>query len=90
MQEGLWTATFRASTGDHGTGAAVLRGGKVQGGDAQYFYVGTYRVPPGPHVGADLEVELTITRYNQASGTTSVFGSLQQFVLQLKGKTAPS
>lgn len=83
MLEGLWTATFSSSMGGSGMGVAVLTNGKVLGGDAQYYYVGAYRIS-----GQEFEAELRVIRFNQSG--SSVFGPLKDFKLTLKGKTAPA
>jgi T3SS negative regulator,GrlR len=40
--QGLWTIEFGSSAGIYGTGVLVLREGKIQGGDASYYYDGSY------------------------------------------------
>jgi hypothetical protein len=41
---GLWTAEFGSSSGVFGGGVAVLQDGAILGGDAAYFYIGTYEL----------------------------------------------
>ena len=43
--EGLWTIEFGSNSGVFGSGVVVLREGKIEGGDASYYYVGTYERP---------------------------------------------
>jgi hypothetical protein len=40
--EGLWTIEFGSHAGLFGSGVAVLRDGKIEGGDDSYFYLGSY------------------------------------------------
>jgi hypothetical protein len=41
---GLWTAEFGSNSGIFGGGVAVLQDGAILGGDAGYYYLGTYDV----------------------------------------------
>ena len=43
--EGLWTIEFGSNAGVFGSGVVVLRDGKIEGGDASYFYLGSYEKP---------------------------------------------
>jgi hypothetical protein len=43
--EGLWTIEFGSNVGVYGSGVIVLRGGKIKGGDASYYYDGSYEEP---------------------------------------------
>jgi hypothetical protein len=43
--EGLWTIEFGSNAGLFGSGVAVLRDGKIEGGDDSYFYQGSYEGP---------------------------------------------
>ena len=40
--EGLWTIEFGSNSGVFGSGVVVLREGKIAGGDASYYYTGSY------------------------------------------------
>jgi hypothetical protein len=40
--EGLWTIEFGSSAGIFGSGVIVMRDGKIVGGDASYYYIGSY------------------------------------------------
>lgn len=40
--EGLWTLEFGSNAGIFGSGVIVIRSGKIEGGDASYYYVGSY------------------------------------------------
>ena len=43
--EGLWTIEFGSSAGIFGSGVIIMRGGKIEGGDASYYYIGSYEKP---------------------------------------------
>ena len=43
--EGLWTIEFGSNVGVYSSGVVVLRGGKIKGGDASYYYDGSYEEP---------------------------------------------
>jgi len=43
--EGLWTIEFGSNAGVFGSGVVVMREGRIEGGDASYYYVGTYENP---------------------------------------------
>jgi hypothetical protein len=43
--EGLWTIEFGSNAGSFGSGVVVLHQGKVQGGDANYYFIGSYERP---------------------------------------------
>jgi hypothetical protein len=66
MIEGLWTAEFGSSTGVFSGGVAVLRDGKILGGDATYYYVGDYTIK-----GTAFQATLKISPFIQ--GAESVF-----------------
>jgi len=81
MIEGLWTVEFQTNMGGPGHGGvAVLRDGKVAGGDSGYYYVGTYSVDDG-----NIQTVLEIKRYR--SGHVSIFGPVDRVHLALSGKT---
>lgn len=44
MLEALWSIKFRSNLQVFGAGVVVLETGKIFGGDAQYFYIGNYKV----------------------------------------------
>jgi hypothetical protein len=43
--QGLWTIEFGSNVGVYNSGVIVLRDGKIQGGDASYYYDGSYEEP---------------------------------------------
>lgn len=45
LVEGLWTIEFGSNAGVFGSGVIVMRKGKIEGGDASYYYIGTYEEP---------------------------------------------
>lgn len=47
MLEALWSVEFVSNVNRFGSGVAVLESGRVLGGDAQYFYIGSYSVENG-------------------------------------------
>lgn len=49
--QGLWTIEFGSNVGVYGSGVIVMRDGKIKGGDASYYYDGSYEEPnpAGPY-----------------------------------------
>src|SRR5437879_5827447 len=79
MIEGLWTAEFGSSTGVFSGGVAVLRDGKILGGDATYYYVGDYSIK-----GNTFQATLKISPFME--GAESVFKTLgKDLTLELVG-----
>ena len=63
---GLWTAEFGSSAGISGGGVAVFEEGRILGGDATYFYVGSYKL-----TGKDFAATLRLSPF--IDGAESVF-----------------
>lgn len=79
QMSGLWTAEFGSSVGISGGGVAVFREGKVLGGDATYFYIGTYEL-----IGRDFKATLRVSPFIE--GAESVFKTKgQALTLELAG-----
>lgn len=78
MKEGLWTVEFTSNTGGAGTGAVTLEKGRMTGGDAGYYYIGSYNID-----GDRISGEIKIQRYNP--GHVSVFGPLERGDLKISG-----
>jgi hypothetical protein len=72
---GLWTAEFTTASGA-GTGVVVFVDGRIMGGDAAYYYSGTYQ-EEGPRLNARLFVK------HYAGPLTNVFGQLREVHLTL-------
>lgn len=81
MLEALWSVEFVSNVQGLGAGVAVLETGRVLGGDSQYFYVGSYKVQ-----NEQISAQLKITHY--AGATSSIFGPIKEFNLELVGKPA--
>jgi len=83
--EGLWTMEFGSNAGIFGSGVIVMRDGKIEGGDASYYYIGSYEGPnpeqPYPSVfRAKIEVKPFLP------GAESVFKTVNRdFTLKLEG-----
>jgi hypothetical protein len=77
--DGLWTAEFGSSTGISGGGVAIFRDGLIWGGDATYYYTGSYTV-----AGKEFKASLTIFPYIE--GAESVFGTIgKELTIDLQG-----
>jgi T3SS negative regulator,GrlR len=68
MHDGLYKVTFYTPRGT-GTGVVTLLDGRVRGGNASNFYLGTY-VSDGEHVSA----QVTTRVHTRISGTVFLFG----------------
>jgi len=75
--DGLWLAEFQTPLG-HGSGVVVIDQGRVRGGDAGYYYVGSLSETAGRLSGT-----LHILHY--AGPTSSVFGPIRSITLNLEG-----
>ena len=58
MIEGLWTMQYISGRGTLGTAVVVFTGGRVYGGDANYYLAGEYRL--------DGDVDRKSTRLNSS------------------------
>ena len=79
MVETLWSLEFESSLGDHGSGVVVLETDRLVGGDAQYFYVGKYKVED--HI---LEADVVVQHY--AGLPFLIFGPSEIHKVILKGE----
>jgi hypothetical protein len=79
MFDGLWTVEFMSTINRFGRGVVVLLNGRLFGGDAGYYYSGTYEIK-----GNKIEGLANVTRYDETH--TSVFGNLGQFKLKFSGE----
>lgn len=69
LKDGLYRVHFQTPLG-WGSGILHALGGRLWGGDAAMYYVGTYS-----EMGADgVAAEIRIGRHTRAPGITSVFG----------------
>lgn len=80
MQDGIYHVRFSSSVGSSGEGLIVVKQGSVNGGDSGYLYTGHFNV-----TGNAISGRLNIKRWNP--GHVSVFGSLDNFDLQLSGSS---
>lgn len=79
MLEALWSVRFITNVESFGSGVAVLETGRILGGDAQCFYVGSYDVENGI-----ANATVTVTPY--AGPSMTVFGQAKKLSLKLTGK----
>src|SRR3569832_762146 len=68
MRDGLYRADFRTRRGS-GSGVVHAQDGKMWGGDAQMYYVGSYSMN-----GRRITAQVTATRHTQRAIDASVFG----------------
>jgi hypothetical protein len=83
--EGLWTIEFGSSAGIFGTGVAVMREGKIEGGDTSYYYFGTYEKPnPEKQYPSIFKARIEVKPY--MPGAESVFKTYNRSItLNLEG-----
>ena len=79
MLEALWSVSFISNVEGFGSGVAVLDTGRVLGGDAQRFYVGSYNVENGI-------ANATVTVTPCAGPSMTLFGHAKKLTLKLTGK----
>jgi hypothetical protein len=78
MRDGLYRADFRTQRGS-GSGVVHAQGGKMWGGDAGMYYIGTYSM-----MGSRLTAHVTANRHTNLAMDASVFG-LEKVTLTLDG-----
>jgi hypothetical protein len=81
MNDGIYHVRFSAGHGQIGEGIAVIKGGKVNGGDHGYLYTGTMI-----QSGVTTTSQLHIKQWNPT--VRSVFGPLKVFDLTLAGSAS--
>jgi len=83
--EGLWTVEFGSNVGTFASGVFVMREGKIEGGDASYFYVGSYETqdPENPYP-SPFKARVEFRPY--LPNRQSVFKTYDSFTLNLEGK----
>lgn len=70
--QGLWTIEFGSSVGIYGSGVIIMRGGKIQGGDATYYFDGSYEATsPADLFPAKFKAKILVKPF--VSGAESVF-----------------
>ncbi len=78
MIEALWSVEFASNVQMQGAGVAVFETGRILGGDAGYYYIGSYKIKDS-HITADIRV------VNYRGGPTSIFGPIPEFNLRVAG-----
>jgi hypothetical protein len=81
MRDGLYKVEFQTPLGV-GAGVIHLVGGKIWGGDAGLYYVGTYALS-----GSEFTAEVATDRHTHYAGIVSVFGK-DRVRISLKGTTS--
>jgi hypothetical protein len=79
MKPSLWTVTFHSSLGAGGAGVVTLTPGFISGGDATYYYLGTFDLENDRGT-AEINVE------HHSGPLNAVFGNLKSFRLKVSGK----
>jgi len=83
--QGLWTIEFGSNVGVYGSGVIVLRDGKIKGGDASYYYDGSYEEPnPASPNPSKFKAKIAVKPF--LPGAISVFKTYgEDFTLDLEG-----
>lgn len=76
--EQLWSVEFVSNLGSEGGGVVVLEGGKILGGNDNYFYIGSYDLMKN-------KFNATIDIKHYHGRCNPVFGKLEEFILKLEG-----
>jgi hypothetical protein len=76
---GLWACHFMSSAGEFGAGVVAFRDGRVYGGDALYYCIGSYALD-----GNNLVASVAMTLHGHKP--LPVFGPDKSFELKLVGK----
>ena len=78
LSEGIYEVSFSSNVGSSGRGLIVVSNGAINGGDISHLYQGPYTC-----AGNTINATLSISQYN--SSQQSVFGPLDNFILELSG-----
>jgi T3SS negative regulator,GrlR len=78
MRDGFYKVEFQTPMG-LGTGVVFLQDGKMRGGDAALFYIGTFKQNE-----SEFTADVTTDRHTQYPGIVSVFGK-DRVHISLKG-----
>jgi hypothetical protein len=83
--DGLWTIEFGSNTGIFGSGVVVIRSGRIEGGDASYYYFGPVEeLTSGSEFPRAFRARLFVKPF--LAGATSVFGTVgQEYILLVDG-----
>ena len=83
--QGLWTIEFGSNVGVYGSGVVVMRDGKIKGGDASYYYDGSYEEPnPAAADPSKFRAKIAVKAF--LPGAISVFKTYgEDFTLDLDG-----
>ena len=83
--EGLWTIEFGSNAGIFGSGVIVMRDGKIEGGDASHYYMGSYQRPNSEiSYPAPFRAKIAVKPF--LPGAESVFKTVNRdFTLNLEG-----
>lgn len=79
MLEALWSLEFISNLQAYGAGVVIFETDRVFGGDATFYYVGTYEVKDG-------QIEGMIDIRNYAGSNVSIVGVGNNFKLKISGK----
>jgi len=80
---GLWTVEFISTFNRAGQGVLVLNNGRLLGGDAGYYYSGTYKISGTMLSGTKIEGTVDVIRFDPMH--LSVFGDIERFTLSFTG-----
>jgi hypothetical protein len=79
MIEALWAASFSTQHAVFASGVVVFEGGRIFGGDGNYYYLGDYVV-----AGTTVSGKVEVTHY--AGPPNSVLGPNHKLTLEFKGQ----
>ena len=79
MFNGLWTVEFISTINRYGRGVLVINENRLLGGDDGYYYFGTCNI-----TGNKINATITVIKYDENS--TSVFGDISHFQLNINGE----
>ena len=83
--QGLWTIEFGSSAGIYGSGVIIIREGKIKGGDATYYFDGSYEAAdPADSYPAKFKAKILVKPF--IPGAESVFKTYDKdLTLDLEG-----
>lgn len=77
--DGAYVVSFESSLGAFGGGTVMIEGHRISGGDIGYFYEGQLE-----EQGDDVVGHVKVTQHDKTM--ESVFGDIEQFEIDLKGR----
>ena len=81
MIEAIWTIELVRGERNYGAGVLIFAGGRVFGGDADYYYIGRYALN-----GSRVSLRITVHRYGETNPVDPPFPTKDPFDVEMAGQ----